>query len=537
MSYLIIMVGINLVTGLLLVYLVAVEAQKVKIPDEERQALYWQQVNQKTLQESLRLRKIESVAKNVIFFLGDGMGITTITATRILKGQKKNMGGEDEHLVFDQFPFVSLSKTYGIDRQTSDSANTATAYLCGVKANYGTLGVDGRAVFENCSSTVDPSTHVSSILKWAQDAGKWTGFVTTTRVTHATPAGLYAHTACRNWESLAPDEQCKDIAQQLVQDVPGKDIRVIMGGGRKNFIPKTETDKNGSPGAREDSEDLLNEWLDDKKSRGSKGRIIYDAEELDSLNPNDVDYLMGLFNDDHLPYVSDRPDLPKKYPSLSDMTEMAIKVLNRSPNGFFLLVEGGSIDLAHHQNWAQKALVEGVEFDKAIGKAVDITNMEDTLLVVTADHSHTFTLGGDYPLRGNNILGLGGVSNMDNKTFTTLGYHNGPGYRPSARSFNRTEDEVIEKNFRLDSSFPMDYESHGGEDVAVFARGPMAHLFHGVHDQSYIPYVMGYASCVGPNQDHCNDAWSPVIANQWTTLLRFAAIALLTYASGVKILV
>ena len=527
----------NVFFGQLVVLATIVFGQRVLVPDEERHAAHWEKEGQKNLHASLRMRNINTVAKNVIFFLGDGMGITTVTAMRILKGQKNKKGGEDELLVFDQFPFVSLSKTYGIDRQTSDSANTATAYLCGVKANYGTLGLDGRAMFENCSSATDLSRHVTSILKWAQDEGKWTGFVTTTRVTHATPAGLFAHSASRNWESETPDDDCKDIAQQLVQDIPGKDIRVIMGGGTKHFVPETETDRHGNLGARKDSKNLLKEWLDDKDSRKAKARVIHDAEELRRLNPDNVDYLMGLFNSDHLPYVADRVDLDKEYPSLTEMTDVAIKILSRNPKGYFLLVEGGSIDIAHHQNWAQKALIEGVEFDKAIGSAVELTSEEDTLIVVTADHSHTFTFGGDYPLRGTNILGLGGVSDMDNRTFTTLGYHNGPGYREDARKHNLTQEAVLEKDFRQESSLPLLYETHGGEDVAVYAKGPMAHLFHGVHDQSYIPYVMGYASCVGPNQAHCNAAWSLLTPSHWTALLRFVTIGVATYAYSIRSLV
>ncbi|XP_035211636.1 alkaline phosphatase, tissue-nonspecific isozyme-like [Stegodyphus dumicola] len=467
-------------------------------------------------------------------FLGDGMGITTITAMRIYKGQKHNRTGEDELLVFDEFPFVSLSKTYGVDRQTSDSANTATAYLCGVKANYGTIGVDGRVQYQNCSSSLDKTSHVSSILQWAQEEGKWTGVVTTTRVTHATPAGTYAHTASRDWESATPDPQCKDIADQLVNELPGKDIRVILGGGIRHFIPFTEKDADGMNGFRTDSRNLINEWKDDKTTRNAKWKTAFDKKNLRDLKAEEVDYFLGLFHSDHLPYVADRPALNKEYPSLAEMTEAAIKVLSRSPNGFFLLVEGGSIDLAHHMNFALKALEEGYEFDKAIQTALRLTNQEDTLIVVTADHSHTFTVGGDYPMRGNNILGIGGVSDVDNKTFTTLGYHNGPGYKPDARSRNLTEEEAIKKDFQQDSAFPMQYETHGAEDVAVYAKGPMAHLFHGVHEQSYIPYVMGYASCIGPNQDLCSSAWSYLITDQWTAFLRFATVGLTTYVFNLQ---
>ncbi|GIY69255.1 hypothetical protein CDAR_5701 [Caerostris darwini] len=436
-----------LVCILILAFVSLINAQRVSVPQEERTSEFWERSAQKNIFSTLRLMRNTNVAKNVIMFLGDGMGITTVTSTRIYKGQKKKKGGEEETLSFDKFPYVSLSKTYGIDRQTSDSANTATAYLCGVKANYGTIGVDGRVEFENCESSVDPTTHVPSIMKWAQEKGKWTGIVTSTRVTHATPAGSYSHTPSRNWESSTPSPKCKDIAYQLIHDSPGKDFHVILGGGRRHFIPSTEKDSDGDYGWRNDSKNLISDWVEMRKKKNQKARAIFDARELRSIDPENVDYLLGLFHSNHLPYVGDRPTLNKQYPSLPELVDMAIKILSRGPEGFVLLVEGGKIDIAHHMNWAKKALEEGVEFDQAIEVTQNLVDEEETLIVVTADHSHTFTVGGNYPLRGSNILGLGGVSDIDNKTFTTLGYHNGPGYKKNSRDRNLTENEAINNEF------------------------------------------------------------------------------------------
>lgn len=520
----------SLILIVLVELIISINGQKFPIPEEEKRSMFWEKSGQKNLYASLRLQKNENIAKNLILFLGDGMGMTTVTSTRIYKGQKRNKNGEEELLSFDEFPHVSLSKTYGVDRQTSDSANTATAYLCGVKANYGTLGVDGRVQFENCESSIDPSTHVNSILQWAQEKGKWTGLVTTTRVTHATPAGTYAHSASRNWESSTPNPACTDIAYQLIHHSPGKNMHVIMGGGRRHFFPDNQKDRDGEPGARNDSRNLLDDWNFLMKSNKYRSSLIFDYSELKKLKVDEVDYVLGLFHSDHLPYVTERPSLNKSYPTLTDMTETAIKILSKSPEGFVLLVEGGKIDVAHHNNWAMKALEEGVEFDHTIATAQVMTNEKDTLMVVTADHSHTFTVGGDYPLRGNSILGLGGVSDVDNKTFTSLGYQNGPGYRRYSRDRNLTEEETTKSEFRQDVTLPMLYETHGAEDVPVYAKGPWAHLFHGVHDQSYIPYAMGYAACIGPNQEACNGAIS-TLASQGTAL-KFIIIALSTYLRG-----
>ncbi|XP_054721014.1 alkaline phosphatase, tissue-nonspecific isozyme-like [Uloborus diversus] len=476
-------------------------ARDRNLTDEEARknefSIYWRREANRNLKSSLRIRRIEGLAKNVILFLGDGMGLSTVTATRYYKGQKKGGKGEDEVLTFENFPYVSLSKTYGLDRQTSDSANTATAYLCGVKANYGTIGVDGRVKYEECASALDNSTHLDSILKWAQDAGKWTGFVTTTRATHATPAGVYAHTACREWEQSVPDSRCKDIARQLVEDSPGKDIRVILAGGLSYFLP-SNTELNGTKGSRNDSLNLIDDWLKSKADK--KGKAVFSAESLRMVKTEEVDYLLGLFHANHLPYAADLTD-PSQYPSLAEMTATAIRILHRSAKGYFLLVEGGKIDLAHHVNWGMKALEEGYQFDQAIGTALSMTNPEDTLIVVTADHSHAFTIGGDYPLRGTNVLGIGGISDIDGRTYTTLGYNNGPGYKKNARDRNLTDEEAMDKDFRQDALFPKRIATHGAEDVAVYALGPWAHLFHGVHDESYIPYVMGHAACIGPDLD------------------------------------
>ena len=122
-----------------------------------------------------------------------------------------------------------------MDKQVPDSAGTATAYLTGVKGRYGTVGLDVTAPYNVCRPDLGNKPITDSILKWAQDAGKDTGFVTTTRVTHATPSGLYAHSANRDWEcdSQIPIEHryagyCKDIAQQLIENEPGKNIKVQL---------------------------------------------------------------------------------------------------------------------------------------------------------------------------------------------------------------------------------------------------------------------------------------------------------------------
>ncbi|KAG8259029.1 hypothetical protein J6590_019506 [Homalodisca vitripennis] len=201
------------------------------------QVWYWRSQAEQTLRQKLKVKQIEGVAKNVIFFLGDGLSMTTITAARIYLGQLNNRSGEDTKLSFEQFPFTGLAKTYCVDKQVADSACSSTAYLGGVKANYATLGVTATVPKDNCSLSQDPRYHVDTVLDWAQEAGKGTGLVTTTSITHASPAGHYAHISYREWESdydmltqkiTTDPKNCQDIASQLVHNAPGKNCNVSL---------------------------------------------------------------------------------------------------------------------------------------------------------------------------------------------------------------------------------------------------------------------------------------------------------------------
>ncbi|XP_072237716.1 alkaline phosphatase, tissue-nonspecific isozyme isoform X1 [Leuresthes tenuis] len=501
----------NMKTSTLLIVsicLILGSSGKPQFPEQEKDPKFWNTWAQRTLKNALNLQKLnKNKAKNLILFLGDGMGVPTVTAARILKGQLNGQSGEETQLEMDKFPFVSLAKTYNTNAQVPDSAGTATAYLCGVKANEGTVGVSAAAVRSQCNTT--QGNEVTSILKWAKDAGKSVGIVTTTRVNHATPSAAYAHCVNRDWysDNEMPAEAlqggCKDIARQLFENIPN--IDVVMGGGRKFMFPKNKSDVEypdvaTSSGVRKDGRNLVQEWLD--KVKNKNGHYVWNKKQLLSLNPNNVNYLLGLFEPTDMTYDLERNT--DTDPSLTEMVDVAIKILKKNPNGFYLLVEGGRIDHGHHEGKAKQALHEAVEMDRAIGRAALLTSVHDTLSIVTADHSHVFSFGG-YTFRGNPIFGLAPMlSDVDQKPFTSILYGNGPGYKV----FNGARENVstvkyMENNYRAQSAVPLSLETHGGEDVAVFAKGPLAHLLHGVHEQNYIPHVMAYAACIGQNRDHC----------------------------------
>ncbi|XP_043919095.1 alkaline phosphatase, tissue-nonspecific isozyme [Protopterus annectens] len=483
-------------------------AFSVEFPENEKNPEYWRYQAQDTLKHALSLEKLnKNVAKNLIMFLGDGMGIATVTAARILKGQLQHHPGEETRLEMDKFPHVALAKTYNTNAQVPDSAGTATAYLCGVKANEGTVGVNAAAVRSMCNTT--KGNEVTSILRWAKDAGKSVGIVTTTRVNHATPSAAYAHSVDRDWfsdnemTSEARGQGCKDIALQLIENIP--DIEVIMGGGRKYMLPKDTLDieypnKTKTNGTRLDGRNLIEEWKTGKQ--GKRAQYVWNRQQLFGINTATTDYLMGLFEPGDLVYELNRDKLSD--PSLQEMVDVAIQMLKKNPKGFFLLVEGGRIDHGHHEGKAKQALHEAVEMDNAISKADTLTSTNDTLTVVTADHSHVFTIGG-YTPRGNPIFGLAPMlSDIDKKPFTSILYGNGPGFKMvNGSRENVSTVDIVHDNYLAQSAVPLRQETHGGEDVAIFAKGPMAHLLHGVHEQNYIPHVMAYAACIGLNKDHC----------------------------------
>lgn len=461
-------------------------------------------------------------AKNVILFIGDGMGVSTVTAARILDGQMRGMKGEENQLFFETLPYLGLSKTYSWDQQTSDSAPTMTAMVTGYKAREGQLSVNHTTKRGECDAAVTASKSLTTILEQAAAAGKSTGVVSTARITHATPAATYSHIAVRDWESDASIRSfetafgltagsctVKDIAAQLIDLSPTvrTSLKVAMGGGRPAFYPRTVNDpeNTSSTGSRRDGRNLTDEWI---TTRGgpSSAKYVWNKADFDAINPATTEYALGLFERSHMQYEADRNTGPSGEPSLTEMTDKALKMLKKNPNGFFLHVESGRIDHAHHTGNAQRALLETIEFAKAVKKAYESTDPNDTLILVSADHSHVFTIAG-YPARGNPILGLvREVPNVDgdpailatdalNLPYTTLGYQNGPGWRGtlptnSAVRPTLTEAQTTNLNFLQEAAIPLGSETHAGEEVAIYASGPRAYLVRGTMEQHFIYHVM-----------------------------------------------
>jgi alkaline phosphatase len=489
-------------------------------------------------------------AKNVILVVGDGMGFSTVTATRIYEGQARGVDGESNVLSWEAFPYMAASKTYSSDAQITDSAPSAVAMTAGVKTINDVMGIDHTSVLDDCDS--QKTKAVTTLWEMAETIGMSTGAVTTARLTHATPGATYSHIANRDWEadSDMPPEAlaagCKDIAAQLVEMAYGDGFEVAMGGGRSNFLPETAADPEdeGETGERKDGRDLTQEWL---ARYPNGGAYIWSQEQFDAIGPASTDHLLGLFERSHMEYEHDRPTDTAGEPSLAEMTEKAIDILSQNPEGFLLLIEGGRIDHGSHDGNAFRTLTDGVAMNEAVKAALRKVDLDETLIVVTGDHSHTLTIAG-YAKRGNPILGISiGVDDEpiladDGKPYTTIGFANGPGGMkapeaaaepvladdPSATSAAAgdaggmqaaeaggepsttgaagdavrapegraalTMEEATAPDFIQQALVPLPSETHGGEDLGIYAIGPWSHLFQGTVEENYTFHVMDFAA-------------------------------------------
>ncbi len=396
--------------------------------------------------------------KNAIFFIGDGMGTAQVTLGRIYQANAR-----DGKLHLDAFERVAFIRTYATDRMVTDSAAAATALATGRKTRNGAIaqGPDGE--------------RLETVLEAAKARGLAVGIVTTTTVTHATPACFYAHVGSRAEEA--------EIAAQLIDY---GQIDVIMGGGREFFLPQGAADEeNGRRSSRRDDRDLVAEAA----ARGY--RLIRRASELETLREElargeSPGKILALFSPGMMAYEIERHADFWGEPSLAEMTEVAIELLSRHPAGYFLMVEGGRIDHACHDNRAHAAAREMLAFDEAVGLAVSRTQSAgETLIVVTADHET-----GGLAINGYPAIEIGGeavftesapLGPPDIITFAT-----GPGA-------DRAAMEGVERKasrYRQAAAFSASSAAHTGVDVPAWAAGPGSEAVKGTMDNSELGEVI-----------------------------------------------
>lgn len=285
----------------------------------------------------------EIPAKSLILMIGDGMGSEHRLAAQYVTA------GRFGDLEMDSLGVSGNLRTGSADNAITDSAASGTAMSTGYKTNNGVIGMD-----RNLNDLV-------SIFEVAKDLGKSIGLVTTTQVTHATPASFVAHVESRY--------QMNDIAEQFLS----AGVNVILGGGEDYFIPDYETGCYPEPGERIDGRNLIDEAV-------ASGYVyVCDVGSLEGITLSSPTHVLGLFADEGL------VDLHS--PSLAVMTEVALSLLSKDPDGFILIVEGGQIDWAAHNNDAAKVISETIAFDDTVKVARKfLASSPETLLIVTADH-------------------------------------------------------------------------------------------------------------------------------------------------------
>ncbi len=431
--------------------------------------------------------------KNIIFFLGDGMGPSTVTAARIYKY------GEDGSLNMDKLERTARIKTYSNDAQTTDSAPSMAAYMTGVKMNNEVISMtaatiatapgkdaNGNLGINNCAASNGAA--VPTILELAKAKGKAIGSITTTELTHATPAATFSHICNRNAQFA--------IAAQLVPGGAGYNaglldgVDVLMGGARNHFTP---FDATSNKGGRADGRNLLAELA-------AKGYTVATTKTDMAAAPLNKKFI-GLYSSkSHLEYELDRAATPPVgegavQPSLAEMTVKAMDLLSQNSNGYFLMVEGGRIDHALHGTNAKRALVDTIAFDDAIKAALDKAKATDptlanTLIIVTADHYHTLAFNG-YGKRGNPILDINrdyktgqASKDADGNNYTTLVFGNGPN-RPAVRA-NIDSATALADDYLQETGVRLSSETHGGGDVKLLATGAGAKSFKGTLDNTRV---------------------------------------------------
>lgn len=459
-------------------------------------------------------------ARNAILFVGDGMGIATVSATRVLS---VGVGGD---LVLDRMPFTALSRTATTDHITPDSAGTMSAMITGVNTNNGVISMDPSTERRDFNGDGDGAP-LTTLVERAKAAGMPVGIVTTARVTHATPAAAYGHINERTRE--------RELALQLLPTdatynaALGDGLDLLMGGGRRHFLPREELDEEGAPGRRRDGRDLRAEF------QAAGYHYVWNGAGFDALQPADLPAL-ALFSPSHMEYEYDRALDPGQEPSLAEMTTKAIELLEAraraigSARGYLLIVESGRIDHAHHDGNAFRSLVDAEQFDIALGAALAAVDLDETLVVATADHSHAFLLTG-YQLRPEGELPYAVTRTVETYTgappgaevlntvhslsassgrvfqardanglpYTALVYGNGPGYREE-RASPRADLHLdlvglhpagpLDPNYVQEAAVPRGEETHAAEEVGLYAIGPGAERLRGTVRNTFVFELM-----------------------------------------------
>ncbi len=392
--------------------------------------------------------------RNVIVLVGDGMGIAPVTAAYYARGG----------LAMTGMPVTGLVSTHATDRVVNDSAASATALATGERTRYGAVGVVPRG---------DELVAAPTVLERAEAAGMRTGLVTTTTLTHATPASFYAHHPERRQEDL--------IAGQFVdlpERIKGSDgVDVAFGGGRVFFS------KEHRAALKARGVTVLDEWSDEPAPPGEQ--------------------VLRLLADRGLPSAPERMGADARGPTLKAMTASALATLSGEDEPFFLMVEGGQIDWAQHDLDTSERLIDEIkDFDDAVAQALAIAKHRgDTLVVVTADHDHTLSLLDNHYGFVNGHCGAakrcGGPVTMQEVSVRPDQIHRGEGLDDAALQGEFAPPALILQYGWLPmaaSRVKPISGPHSANFVPLFAYGPGSEALRGFHDQPEIGrYLLEWA--------------------------------------------
>lgn len=492
--------------------------KRVNVVANTAQGAIKQTANYKVVNE-----KAQKKAKNVILFIGDGMSMQAKEVARILsKGMSD--GKFNDVLAMEKMPNMALITTSGYDSIVTDSANSASAYNTGNKSVVNAMGV-----YEN--STPDPLDdpkveNISEILSRAKDMSY--GMVTTAAVTDATPAAVTAHTRRRGEQNF--------IATDFLnrKNPPA----VVLGGGAQFFLP---LDTPGSK--RKDNVNVIQEF----KNKGYQ----FAGTKTELAQTTADKPILGLFTMNTMNVYMDRAFLPQNptvlkgfndQPGLLDMTKKAVDVLEKNPNGFFLMSEAGSIDKQLHTMDWQRSAYDTIEFDQTIKWAQDYSKAhgDNTLIIVVADHAHGISITGTYSEKDGKVgreavrvYGDAGwptfvdanrdgfPDNPDADVTLAVQYANSPDHYENYRFQNTPTDPatagkdglVIANPKRapqgarlvqgdLPTTTGETSEVHSADDVVLMAQGPGSEYFHGVMDNTEVFFGILCALGVDGNKDN-----------------------------------
>ncbi|MBI2336463.1 MAG: alkaline phosphatase [Deltaproteobacteria bacterium] len=313
--------------------------------------------------------------KNVIFMIGDGMGVGQVSQA-VLYRQIRNPNGAKLNLEKLLAGHSGLMTTYSYTDVVVDSASAATSMACGIKTISEVIGMDPQGY--PCETVLEKATKL----------GKATGLVSNTRLSHATPGAFASHRISRSEEANIADDH-----------IEKHNVDLFLDGGLSFLIPQYKDPATKTPMKLSDIPECagVDSSIDGKSKREDQKNLIDVAkqkgyqfvctrQQLDALTLDANSKVLGVFTNSTFPMIQERRQLAS-VPSVAHMTEKALELLSKKPEGFFLMVEGGLIDYAGHDNDPGTLLQETLDFDEALGVAIKFVETHpDTLLLVTADH-------------------------------------------------------------------------------------------------------------------------------------------------------